>query len=68
MRRDVAFPRAWLGDSYDFSFSGLKTAARRIVDAARADEGLPAGDPEARLNDATVAELRSEAPPSKPVP
>ena len=38
---DVAFPRAWLGDSYDFSFSGLKTAARRIVDAARADEGLP---------------------------
>jgi len=56
-RRDVMFPRAWLGDSYDFSFSGLKTAARRIVDAARADEGLPAGDPEARLSDATVAEL-----------
>jgi len=56
-RRDVTFPRAWLGDSYDFSFSGLKTAARRIVDAARADEGLPAGDPEARLSDATVAEL-----------
>ena len=39
--RGVAFPRAWLGDSYDFSFSGLKTAARRIIDAARADEGLP---------------------------
>ncbi len=57
VRRDVAFPRAWLGDSYDFSFSGLKTAARRIVDAARADEGLPPGDPEARLDDATVAEL-----------
>ena len=55
--RDVAFPRAWLGDSYDFSFSGLKTAARRIVDAARAEEGLPADDPEARLSDATVAEL-----------
>ena len=29
---DRVFPRAWLGDSYDFSFSGLKTAARRIVD------------------------------------
>jgi N6-L-threonylcarbamoyladenine synthase len=56
-RRDIAFPRAWLGDSYDFSFSGLKTAARRIVDAARAEEGLPADDPEARLSDATVAEL-----------
>ena len=48
-RRDVVFPRAWLGDSYDFSFSGLKTAARRIVDAARAEEGLPADDPDARL-------------------
>ena len=56
-RRDVRFPRAWLGDSYDFSFSGLKTAARRIVAAARADEGLPADDPDARLSDATVAEL-----------
>ncbi|MBM4408055.1 MAG: tRNA (adenosine(37)-N6)-threonylcarbamoyltransferase complex transferase subunit TsaD [Chloroflexi bacterium] len=40
--RDVVFPRAWLGDTYDFSFSGLKTAARRIVDAARQVEGLPA--------------------------
>ena len=29
---DVTFPRAWLGDTYDFSFSGLKTAARRTVD------------------------------------
>jgi N6-L-threonylcarbamoyladenine synthase len=56
-RRDVRFPRAWLGDTYDFSFSGLKTAARRIVAAARADEGLPADDPAARLSDATIAEL-----------
>ena len=39
-RATGVFPRAWLGDSYDFSFSGLKTAARRIVDEARADEGL----------------------------
>ena len=31
-RHDRVFPRAWMGDSYDFSFSGLKTAARRIVD------------------------------------
>ena len=34
---DVVFPRAWLGDTYDFSFSGLKTAARRTVDAALAE-------------------------------
>ncbi len=25
------FPRAWLGDSYDFSFSGLKTSVLRMV-------------------------------------
>jgi tRNA N6-adenosine threonylcarbamoyltransferase len=56
-RRDIRFPRAWLGESYDFSFSGLKTAARRIVAAARVDEGLPPDDPAAPLSDATVAEL-----------
>ncbi len=69
-RHDRVFPRAWLGDSYDLSFSGLKTAARRIVDAARAEEGLPAGDAGAggadrtgagdrggQLSDATIAEL-----------
>jgi N6-L-threonylcarbamoyladenine synthase len=53
---DAAFPRAWLGDSYDFSFSGLKTAARRIVDVARADEGLTA-EPEAPLSEARTATL-----------
>jgi N6-L-threonylcarbamoyladenine synthase len=31
---DRRFPRAWLGRSYDFSFSGLKTAARRAVGEA----------------------------------
>ena len=39
-RHDAAFPRAWLGETYDFSFSGLKTAARRIVGAARDAAGL----------------------------
>jgi N6-L-threonylcarbamoyladenine synthase len=34
---EVRFPRAWLGDTYDFSFSGLKTAARRTVDSVLAD-------------------------------
>ncbi len=32
-QRERRFPRAWLGDSFDFSFSGLKTAARRAVEA-----------------------------------
>lgn len=53
---DAAFPRAWLGDTFDFSFSGLKTAARRIIDAARVDEGLTA-DPSERLPDARIADL-----------
>jgi tRNA N6-adenosine threonylcarbamoyltransferase len=54
-RHDARFPRAWLGDSYDFSFSGLKTAARRTVDAARADAGLR--EPEESLPHAVTAEL-----------
>jgi N6-L-threonylcarbamoyladenine synthase len=33
-RHDRRFPRAWLGETYDFSFSGLKTAARRAVGEA----------------------------------
>jgi N6-L-threonylcarbamoyladenine synthase len=53
-RRDVTFPRAWLGDSYDFSFSGLKTAAIRAVAATRVDLGLGGDEP---LPDEAVAEL-----------
>lgn len=34
-RRDLRFPRAWLPGTYDFSFSGLKTAVLRTVRAAR---------------------------------
>jgi N6-L-threonylcarbamoyladenine synthase len=61
-RHDAAFPRAWLGDTFDFSFSGLKTAARRTIDQARADAGLPTGreadlQAAARLPDADTAEL-----------
>ena len=56
-RHDAVFPRAWMGDSYDLSFSGLKTAARRIVDAARAEEGLSPDDKDTPLSAATTAEL-----------
>ncbi len=48
-RHDVVFPRAWLGDSFDFSFSGLKTAVRRTVG--------PAGISSAPADQARVAEL-----------
>ncbi|HEY7701422.1 MAG TPA: tRNA (adenosine(37)-N6)-threonylcarbamoyltransferase complex transferase subunit TsaD [Candidatus Limnocylindrales bacterium] len=57
VRRDVRFPRAWMGDSYDLSFSGLKTAARRIVADARAEEGIDPDDAETPLGEATTAEL-----------
>ncbi|MER3418781.1 MAG: tRNA (adenosine(37)-N6)-threonylcarbamoyltransferase complex transferase subunit TsaD, partial [Chloroflexota bacterium] len=38
-RRDLRFPRAWLPGTYDFSFSGLKTAVLRAVRAARVGGG-----------------------------
>jgi len=43
-RRDTIFPRAWLGDSFDFSFSGLKTAARRTIAAETGGTGTETGD------------------------
>ena len=52
---DRVFPRAWLGDSYDFSFSGLKTAARRTVAEARLEAGLV--DDTGDLPSGIVAEL-----------
>jgi N6-L-threonylcarbamoyladenine synthase len=55
--RDIRFPRAWMGDSYDFSFSGLKTAARRIVAEARARDGLEPDDVETPLREAMTSEL-----------
>jgi len=57
-QRNRRFPRAWLGESFDFSFSGLKTAARRAVAmelGADPEKGPPA-DGEA-LPETAVAEL-----------
>jgi len=50
-------PRAWLGDSYDFSFSGLKTALRRLVEAELAAVGLPSTEAGGRLPASRVAAL-----------
>jgi N6-L-threonylcarbamoyladenine synthase len=52
--RDVTFPRAWLGDSYDFSFSGLKTAARRTIARESGGENGHATEP---LPEDRVSEL-----------
>ncbi len=56
-RHDRRFPRAWLGESDDFSFSGLKTAARRSVAEALGvdpDHGEPDGS---ALSPDVVSEL-----------
>jgi N6-L-threonylcarbamoyladenine synthase len=50
-------PRAWLGDTWDFSFSGLKTALRRVVEAELAAAGLPPAEEGGRLPAERVADL-----------
>jgi len=50
-------PRAWLGESYDFSFSGLKTAVLRIVEKYE-DKALPPQTPDKRSR-----RLTSQEPP-----
>ncbi len=55
----VAFPRAWLGDSLDFSFSGLKTAVARFIET---DGGrTPTADVAASLQAAIVEVLVNKA-------
>ena len=56
-RRDVRFPRAWLPGTDDFSFSGLKTAALRVVAEARAQAGIADDDRTKPLPEDVVAEL-----------
>lgn len=47
-QRDAfGMPRAWLGESYDFSFSGLKTALLRAVEPYRLPEQADATDDDA---------------------
>ncbi|MDA8236679.1 MAG: tRNA (adenosine(37)-N6)-threonylcarbamoyltransferase complex transferase subunit TsaD [Chloroflexi bacterium] len=55
--RPERLPRAWLGASYDFSFSGLKTALRRLVEAELAAAGLPPAEEGGRLPAGRVAAL-----------
>ena len=56
-RHDRRFPRAWLGDSYDFSFSGLKTAARHAVANELGTDGIEVEPDGSRLPASVVAEL-----------
>jgi len=59
-RHDRRLPRAWMGDTGDFSFSGLKTAVRRMVGDELAAIGAPgdAHEPDGgRLPAEVVAEV-----------
>jgi len=53
----VTLPRAWLGDSFDFSFSGLKTALLRLVEAELAALARPPAEEGGVLPDERVAVL-----------
>ncbi len=53
----VDLPRAWLGDSFDFSFSGLKTALRRLVEGELKSAGRPPADAGGTLDRVRVAQL-----------
>lgn len=48
------FPRAWLEDSWDFSFSGLKTAVMREVKQLGAQKPLPVANLAASFQEAVV--------------
>jgi N6-L-threonylcarbamoyladenine synthase len=48
------FPRAWLEDSWDFSFSGLKTAVLREVRRIEGEGNLPVADLAASFQAAVV--------------
>jgi N6-L-threonylcarbamoyladenine synthase len=53
----VRLPRARLANPYDFSFSGLKTALRRLVETELAAAGLPAAEAGGRLAPGRVAQF-----------
>ncbi len=51
----LKLPRAWLGDSYDFSFSGLKTAVLRIAEGLDAEgQSLTRADVAASFQESVV--------------
>ncbi|MCC6313483.1 MAG: tRNA (adenosine(37)-N6)-threonylcarbamoyltransferase complex transferase subunit TsaD [Thermomicrobiales bacterium] len=59
-------PRAWLGDSDDFSFSGLKTALVRLLEPWRLPEpaapGQPAGTPAGPFREHRPPRYRDDLP------
>jgi N6-L-threonylcarbamoyladenine synthase len=56
----LKLPRAWLGDSYDFSFSGLKTAVLRVAEGIDEGSQLTRADVAASFQEAVVDVLVSK--------
>lgn len=52
--RKLRLPRAWLGESYDFSFSGLKTAVLRVAEGLDRGQDLTRADVAASFQEAVV--------------
>ncbi|HVB97624.1 MAG TPA: tRNA (adenosine(37)-N6)-threonylcarbamoyltransferase complex transferase subunit TsaD [Chloroflexota bacterium] len=50
----LKLPRAWLRDSYDFSFSGLKTAVLRVAEGLTPEAGLTSADVAASFQESVV--------------
>ncbi|MBI4322188.1 MAG: tRNA (adenosine(37)-N6)-threonylcarbamoyltransferase complex transferase subunit TsaD [Chloroflexi bacterium] len=69
--KHVGLPRAWLRSSYDFSFSGLKTAVLRLVEELRQEGTGPTSCEESASGGegAETAPLRAGGPlrPHRPV-
>jgi N6-L-threonylcarbamoyladenine synthase len=59
----VKFPRAYVPDSFDFSFSGLKTAVRNVIHKSRSAEERKYGsqEPEGKKNLSTEAGKQGRA-------
>jgi N6-L-threonylcarbamoyladenine synthase len=58
----TAFPRSWLSDSYDFSFSGLKTAVlMKVQEYEEPPQGQPLADLAASFQAAIIDVLSAKA-------
>lgn len=66
MQKGITMPRAWLRDSYDFSFSGLKTAVLHTIQEAQARQSPepPARPRRGRRAGATPADSATQEQPS----
>jgi N6-L-threonylcarbamoyladenine synthase len=56
----LKLPRAWLGDSYDFSFSGLKTAVLRVAEGIDDGSHVTRADVAASFQEAVADVLVSK--------